>query len=55
VFAFEELEAEVALELPDLLGERRLGNVQALGGASEVELFGDGHEVAQIAQVRVHS
>jgi hypothetical protein len=28
--------------------------VHALGGATEVQLFGDGDEVAQLAQVNIH-
>ena len=48
--ADEELDAELGLEAPDLLGERRLGHVQPLGGATEVPLLGDRHEVAQVTQ-----
>ena len=42
--AAEELDAELALEAADLLGERRLRHLQARGGAAEVQLLGDGHE-----------
>jgi hypothetical protein len=38
--------AENLFELADLLRERRLGEMEAKGGAAEVELFGDGDEVA---------
>lgn len=53
--ALKELAAEAGFEFLDLLGERRLGDADALGGASEVELFGYGEEVAELAKVgRVH-
>jgi hypothetical protein len=32
----------------DLLAESRLGDVQLLGGAAEVELVGDGEEGGQV-------
>jgi hypothetical protein len=51
--ASEEGVAEDILELADLLGEGWLGEVEALGGATEVELFGDGYEVAQVAEFDV--
>lgn len=44
-------DADLRLELLDLLGERRLGDVQPLGGPTEVTLLGDGHEVAQVADL----
>jgi hypothetical protein len=40
--AHEQLCAEGALELADLVAERRLGDVEARGGPSEVELLSDG-------------
>ena len=49
--AVEELDAEVALELADRSAERRLGHVQALRGAAEVQLLRHGDEVAQMAQL----
>ena len=42
------------LEPADLPRERRLGDVQALGGAAEVQLLGDRDEVAQLPQGRFH-
>ena len=36
----EEGPAEVLLQAADLLTERRLSDVKALGGATEVQLFG---------------
>ena len=44
-------DAELGLELADLLGQRRLGHVQPFGGPPEVPLLGDGHEVAQVAEL----
>src|SRR5262245_34605350 len=44
-----------SLELAELLAQRRLRDVQPLGGAREAQLLGDGYEVAKIAQVHVHS
>jgi hypothetical protein len=49
--ALEELDAEVAFELPDRGAEGRLGHVQALRGAAEVQLLRYGDEVAQMAQL----
>ena len=43
--------AELGLEAADLLGEGRLRDVQALGGAAEVPFLGDGDEVAQLSQI----
>jgi hypothetical protein len=43
----EQGKAERILELADRLTERRLRHVQPLGGAMEVQLLGDGDELAQ--------
>ena len=43
--------AELRLEPPDLLRQRRLGDVQTLGGAPEVALLGDRDEGAEVAQL----
>jgi hypothetical protein len=51
--ADEQLDAQRGLERLDALAERRLRDVQARGGAAEVQLLGDGDEVAQVAQ-QVH-
>ena len=48
--ALEQGYPKLAFQGLDLLGQRRLADVQALGGPGEVELFGDGDEVAQMAQ-----
>ena len=44
--AVEQRDAQLLLELPDLLAERRLRDVQARRGPAEVQLLGDRHEVA---------
>jgi hypothetical protein len=40
--AHEQLGAEGALELADLVAQRRLGDVEARGGTAEVEFLSDG-------------
>ena len=47
----EELDADGALELQDLLREARLGDVEAIGCPPEVELFGDGDEVPELTEI----
>jgi len=47
----EELHTEVRLQLAYLLADGRLGHLQSLGGPAEVQLLGDGDEVAQVAKV----
>jgi hypothetical protein len=46
--------AELLLELADLFGQRGLGNVQPGRGPAEVQLVGEGDEVAHQSQVEVH-
>jgi hypothetical protein len=46
--AAQQLDADEALERAHLAAERRLGDVQACGGASEVQLLGDRDERAQV-------
>ena len=48
--ALEELGAEFVLQLLDLPGQGRLGDVQAGRGAAEIELLGQGEEVSQVPQ-----
>jgi hypothetical protein len=43
--------ADIGSELLDGPAQRRLGHVQASGGAPEMALLGDGNEVAKRAQV----
>jgi hypothetical protein len=44
----EEADAEVTLETANLLTEWWLRDVQAFRGATEMQLFRDGHEVAEV-------
>ncbi len=48
--ALDEGQPDLPLEPPDLLGERRLGDVLAGRGAGEVLLLGERDEVAKLAQ-----
>ncbi len=43
--AVEELCAQIFLELENLLRERRLGDLAALGGAAETACFRDGTDI----------
>jgi hypothetical protein len=52
--ALEQAQAELAFEPLNLLGQRRLGDVQPCGRAAEMQFLGDGDEAAQQAQVDVH-
>ena len=49
--ADEQLGTQLLLELADGDAQRRLGHVQTLGGAAEVELLGHRDEVAQVAKL----
>src|SRR3954468_18589342 len=49
--AQQQLGADLLLELADLLAQRRLGHVQALGRAAEMQLLRDGDEVAEVAEL----
>src|SRR4051794_4689875 len=51
--AIEQTLAHPRLELPDLRGQRLLGEVQALRGAGEVELLGHRHEGPQQPTIEV--
>jgi hypothetical protein len=44
----EEGDTKLVFQLPDRLGERRLRDVESLSSATEVELFADREEVAQV-------
>jgi hypothetical protein len=47
----EQLDADVLLELPDLLAQRGLTDVQALSGLSEVQGVGDGDRVPEVSKL----
>ena len=42
--------AQGAFQDLDLLAQRRLRHAKALGGAAEVTLFGDSHEIPEMPQ-----
>ncbi|MNV91154.1 hypothetical protein D3C71_1856200 [compost metagenome] len=48
--AHEQLCAQFGLQLGDLQAQRRLRDMQALRGAREAQLFGQGNEVTQVPQ-----
>ena len=52
VGSVEQLRADVAFELTDRLGERRLRHPQPLRRPAEVEFLGDGDEVAGGAEIK---
>jgi hypothetical protein len=47
----EKLYSEFLLQLADLLTQRRLADVEAYGGAAEVQFFSYRHEVTQMPEV----
>ena len=53
VVAVEELHSDLALELLELSGQRRLGDMERLGGAAHRAEFGDRAEGREQAQVHV--
>jgi len=53
--AHEQVGAERALELVNLVAQRRLGDVEARGSPAEMELLRDGQEVAQQARLEIDS
>ncbi len=48
----EQGAAHEVLQLPDLLRERRLREVQAPGRPAEMQFLGDRHEVPQVTQLQ---
>src|SRR5690606_37057340 len=51
----EERCAQLALEGPDPLRQRRLRNETRLGGTREMPVLGDREEVPQLPQIHMHS
>jgi hypothetical protein len=49
----EQVSAERAIELVDLIAQRRLGNVEPGCGAAKMELLGNGQEVARLARLEI--
>jgi hypothetical protein len=52
--ALQQRHAELLLKPRDRGAQRLLGDVHAAGGAREVQLLGDGDEVAQVPQLPIH-
>ena len=46
----EELDAELSLQIPDLLGDRRLGVAELLGGGGQRTVLVGGEEAAELVQ-----
>ena len=46
----EERDAELGLQVPDLAAQRRLRDVQALGGTADVSFLGHHHEIANLIE-----
>ena len=53
--AQEQAHVHFAFELADLLAQWRLRHAQPLGRAAEVQLVGDGDEIAQMAEFDRHA
>src|SRR5690606_30158769 len=51
VAALEQAHAQLLLQRLDLLAQWRLGNAQQFGGPAEMQLLGDGDEIAQVTQL----
>ncbi|MNY38661.1 hypothetical protein D3C86_1733000 [compost metagenome] len=49
--ALEQRQPEFLFKLGDLPAKWRLGDMQPLGGASDVLILGDGHEVVKLADI----
>jgi hypothetical protein len=44
----EQSDADLLLQLPDLLAEGRLGNIQSSGRPAEMKLLGNGDEIMEV-------
>jgi hypothetical protein len=51
--AIKHLDAEITLELADLLADRRLRHVQLLGGARDMQRLRHRHEVPQVPKLHI--
>jgi hypothetical protein len=49
--AVEQLHVQLALESPDRLAQRRLGDTHAHGRPAEVQLFAHGDKVAEVPEL----
>ena len=50
--AAQQIDLELGFEIPNLLAQGRLGGVQAVRRAAEMEFFRDRHEVAKVPQLQ---
>ena len=53
--ALQQSAAELLLECPDLAAQHGLGDEELLGGAAEVQVLSHRGEVAELAQVEIHT
>ncbi|HEU4691746.1 MAG TPA: hypothetical protein VFS23_25455 [Vicinamibacterales bacterium] len=53
--AVEERDPKLFFELLDLMAERRLAEIQPLGGTAEVQCLGQRHDVAKMPQLHLAS
>lgn len=53
--AGQQRHAQSALKLPDLLAQRRLGDVESLRRSREAELLRNRYEVAEVTQMNIHN
>ncbi len=53
VAPLEQNESQLGFEAPNRLADGRLGDVEAGGGPAEMQLLGDRHETAQMADLHV--
>ena len=51
--AFQQTHFKFVFQRFDLPAQRRLGQVQALGGAPEIQLLGHRHKITQVSQFHV--
>ncbi len=51
VCAQKKLHAKLVLQRTNVLTQRRLGNAQALGCTTDMQFFGGGNKVAELAEV----
>jgi len=53
IIASEQAESMLFFDLSDLSAERRLGEVQSVGGPREVQLFAQGNDCVQVTYFNV--
>jgi hypothetical protein len=53
IVASEQVKSIVFFDLSDLFAERRLGNVQSVGGPSKAQLLGQNNDCVQVPEFNV--